>query len=82
MSWLLNSFVVLKSFASKALATASKPKSADLKNALDSLRSALNDGGDETACSISAPGTKIFVDVFIAFDEAHSLTSPFDEEDP
>ncbi len=33
-------------------------------------------------CCISAESSNTFVDVFIAFDEAHSLTAPYHDEDP
>lgn len=32
-------------------------------------------------CTISTQDANTFVDIFIAFDEAHSLTAPFHEED-
>ncbi|KAH9014063.1 hypothetical protein EDB84DRAFT_1277877 [Lactarius hengduanensis] len=58
------------------------PKSArDLINALSSLRDALNSGSGSTTCAIFAKDPSVFVDIFIAFDEAHSLTTPFTNED-
>ncbi|KAH9176091.1 hypothetical protein EDB89DRAFT_1882102 [Lactarius sanguifluus] len=63
----------LKCQLPKGLAGAD-PSSADLKAALEELRRRLNDG-DSVKMDEGLP------DVFVAFDEAHQLTIPFDESD-
>lgn len=67
--------------ARDAQATGSDPSSDGLTKALDRLRSTLSAGSDQMTCTIRAKDANIFVDIFIAFDEAHSLTTPFHEED-
>lgn len=55
----------------------------DIMKALTTLRNVLNSGGEDLSeHSVAVHKTpSIFVDVFIAFDEAHTLTDTLDDED-
>ncbi|KAH9016325.1 hypothetical protein EDB84DRAFT_1276909 [Lactarius hengduanensis] len=64
---------LLKCQLLKGLAGAD-PSNADLKAALEELRKRINDG-DSVKTDDGLP------DIFVAFDEAHLLTIPFDESD-
>jgi hypothetical protein len=53
----------------------------ELAEALHTLRDALNAGTVADTCCINAKDTRAFINIFIVFDEAHTLTRSHDNQE-